>query len=338
MAKTPFSSTYPKLGSKNYLMNSNFRFGQLGSSFSTPSSGTITLDRWSHDYDGTSGTFTILRGSFAPGELFSDGVTAPKFYVRWNQTVAGSGNNYRYFRQRIEGVETLAGKTVTLSFRARASVGGTQMGLRYEQFFGTGGSPSALAGANPPDTFSLTTSWAFYKATFTIPSIAGKTLGTNSNDWLGIFFRMPINAIFQIDISNVMLNEGGDAADWHLMGENENHELSLIQRFLCKSYNTDTNPGTATWAGAVIANVMWIGGNDMSSSTSFPVRMRAIPSLAVYSPSTGASGQAGRSNGSNLSGITSPGVSDIGASLNWHNSGGVDDAYEGWHFVANAEL
>src|SRR4029077_16418747 len=86
------------------------------------------------------------------------------------------------------GVRRLGGKTVTISFWAQASAA-LKLGINMSQIFGTGGSPSsglwALATGN---AITLTTGWARYSTTITLPSVSGKTLGTNGNDYTGLMF------------------------------------------------------------------------------------------------------------------------------------------------------
>jgi hypothetical protein len=90
--------------------------------------------------------------------------------------------------QRIENVRRLAGKTVTLSFWAQAPSGaGLKLGIQVVQNFGTGGSPSApLAALSIGAAVTTTTAWARYSVTIALPSIAGKTLGTNGNDFTSV--------------------------------------------------------------------------------------------------------------------------------------------------------
>jgi hypothetical protein len=59
------------------------------------------------------------------------------------------------------------------------------MALNVEQAFGTGGSPSSgVFGTG--QTVTLTSSFAPFALTFSVPSISGKTLGTNGNDYLAL--------------------------------------------------------------------------------------------------------------------------------------------------------
>ena len=57
------------------------------------------------------------------------------------------------------------------------------MVVALQQSFGTGGSPSTAVNASSV-TVSLTGSWEPFAATIAVPSIAGKTIGTNGDDHL----------------------------------------------------------------------------------------------------------------------------------------------------------
>lgn len=67
-------------------------------------------------------------------------------------------------------------------------------------------------------------------------------------------------------------------------------ELLLCQRYFCKSYSYLSAPGVITNAGALICEENSIGGTAHNIEASFPVTMRTIPSMAAYSPDTGAVG------------------------------------------------
>src|SRR5215471_2013570 len=101
----------------------------------------------------------------------------------------GTAGGYNYAEQRIENVRRLAGKTVTLSFWAFSSAPTLRLGANLAQFFGTGGSPSAQVNVvGQAVTIGANNAWAptRFALTFTMPSIAGMTLGTNGNDYTGL--------------------------------------------------------------------------------------------------------------------------------------------------------
>lgn len=272
---------------KNYIINGNFDFWQRSTSFSTPATSTYTSDRFRLDYDGTIGTFVISQQVFSLGQ--TQVPNEPTYFMRWNQTAAGSASTLRSFRQRIESVRTLAGKTITLSFYAKAD-SARSVSTTIQQFFGTGGSPTATAGTTT-QTANLTTAWQKFTFVFNLSSIAGTTLGTNGDDCLEIVFKLPLNTTMTIDVAQIMVNEGASAAPWAYASGGSSllfqQELALCQRFYTKSYDIPTPPGTVISNGqvgfrAVSTNhIQWIP---------LPVSMRSSPVVTFYNPTTGASG------------------------------------------------
>jgi hypothetical protein len=225
MARTQVNSVKP--GLQNEIINGDFKIWQRGTSFSTPANSSYLADRWRTDYNGTIGAFTISRQSFTLGQTDVPG--NPTYFLRWNHTSAGSGSTARVFQQKIEGVSTLAGKSATVTFWAKAD-SARSIAIRAIQEFGTGGSPSASV-QSAATTVDLTTAWQRFDVSIAIPSISGKTLGSNGDDHLSLQFEMPLNVTFTIDIANVMFNEGGPAAAFKLAGETHSGEVTLCQRY-----------------------------------------------------------------------------------------------------------
>src|SRR5690606_6592910 len=159
-------------------------YWQRGTSFSTPASNSYTADRFKVSYDGTIGTFSVSRQAFALGQTDVPG--QPLYFLRWDHTVAGSGSTQRLLSQPIESVRSLAGGKATVSFWAKADSART-LDVAFFQNFGTGGSPSTGVQVSAQNA-SLTTSWQRFDLTFDIPSISGKTLGTNNDDLLLLEF------------------------------------------------------------------------------------------------------------------------------------------------------
>ena len=232
---------------RNYLINSNFRYNQragLSGSYSTPTSGAYNLDRWNYQYDGTPGTFSINQPSFTLGQgIVPD---EPTYYWQLAQTVANSGSTLELLSQKIESVRTLANKTVTLSFWASADTART-LTIDFRQFFGTGGGPSSPV-VTPGASFGLTTGFQQYSITVSLPSLSGKALGTNGDDYLEVRFKTPLNTTKTINISHVMLNEGNGILPWISAGKEAEAELALCQRFYEKSWDIDVAVGTGSLA------------------------------------------------------------------------------------------
>lgn len=197
-------NTGPLSGFRNAIINGNFDFWQRGTSFGSLVNTEYHADRWRILFDG-GGTRTISRQPFTVGQTDVPG--EPEFYLNWNQTVAGSGQTSNDLRQAIEDVRTFAGQQVTISFYARAAASTTLNRVFITQNFGSGGSTSVAT--DFATGISLTTSWQKFSYTNTLPSILGKTLG--SDHYINLTITTALNSTFNIDIARVQV-EGGPVA------------------------------------------------------------------------------------------------------------------------------
>lgn len=140
--------------------------------------GTNITDSWDYYVDSAVGV-TWTRNNLA--------VTAgvPEFVTGslTNTVASNAAGIARYVaaRQLIPNVRAISNQTVVVSFYAKASVGTPKVGVSIDQYFGTGGTPSATVNGTG-QAVTLTTSWARYSVTIAIPSVSGKTLGTAADD------------------------------------------------------------------------------------------------------------------------------------------------------------
>jgi hypothetical protein len=211
---------------KNKIINGDFGVWQRGTSFSNPATSAYTADRYILSYNGTGATRTISQQTFTPGTAPVAGYEG-KFFLRYAQSVAGSGGTFQSISQFIEDVRTFAGQTVTLSYWAKASAGVTLSAPFLRQNFGSGGS------ANNDEFFAsgatLTTSWQRFTQTVTLDSISGKTIGANS--YLGVGIPLPINTTFEIDLWGVQLEAGSTASPFQTATGTKQGELAACQRY-----------------------------------------------------------------------------------------------------------
>jgi hypothetical protein len=181
--------------------------------------------------------------------------------------------------QKIEGVSTLAGQTVTLSFWAKAD-SNKSIATEFVHNFGTGGSPSTAITGIQVVTHNLTASWQKFTATVAIPSISGKTIGSDNNDYISFAFWFDAGSDYNsrtnllgqqsgtFDIAQVQLEEGTVATPFEHRPIGV--ELSLCQRYFEKSYNIENSPGTNTYSG-IYAN----GGFYSMPSSNYGTRVHA---------------------------------------------------------------
>lgn len=223
----------PFSGFKNYIINGNFDVWQYGTSQTT--SGYSSDDRWANYNNGSTKIHSREVCTDAERALFN----ANYFSRTVVTSVAGAGN-FVSKTQTIEDVTKLAGKTVTISFWARAS-STMNIQLNIAQFYGTGGSPS-LKTHNPQTPLQITSTWQKKTITVTIPSIAGKILGTDGahTSFTQLYFIFESGASWisgitigqqsgTFDIAQVQLEEGSVATPF----ENRSYatELALCQRY-----------------------------------------------------------------------------------------------------------
>lgn len=318
------------LGFRNKIINGGFDIWQRGTSFSAAG---YTADRWA--IVGASGqTVSVTQQAFTPGNTITG--QEPSFFARiaWSGTPSGTF----WFTQRVEDVRTCAGQQVVLSFWAKASSSTSVFTPTIEQNFGTGGSGVVTTTSS---AITLTTSWQKFVVSFNVPSISGKTIGTNSYlDVRPLNGGSTVNGI-NIDIWGVQLEQNYQATPFEQRPFGV--ELQLCQRYYEKSYDIGTNPGTATDSGFVLAMP---GGAQASSSgihdayINFKVIKRTAASMTIYD-------NAGNSNKCRRTAVGSANydnqsVQDVNGYTNGcyfrSGSGSASTHTVSCHYVASAEL
>ena len=258
---------------KNKIINGDFGIWQRGTTFSNPTAGTYTADRFVNSSDGTGATRTISRQTFTPGTAPVAGYEG-SYFLRNDVSVSPTGATASNILHRIEDVRTFAGQTITVSFWGKAATAATYQCVALTQNFGSGGSTSVAT--DPGVNISVTTSWQRFTQTITVPSIAGKTIGTNS--YLQIIIRCPLNSVFTFDIWGVQAEYGSKATPFQTAsGGSPQAELAMCQRYYQRYPATSSlytifgNTGIGNSLTTVLFN--WL----------LPVSMRIAPSTLDYS-------------------------------------------------------
>ena len=256
----------PLAGMRNAIINGNFDIWQRGTSSSL--AGYAATDRWKNLFNGS--TCTMSRQAFALGQTDVPG--EPTYFCRMGVTSSAGAGNYAILFQGIEGVRTFAGQQVTVSFWAKADAT-KNIAIDLEQQFGSGGSPSAFISAIGTTKVSIGTSWQKITVTATMPSISGKTLGSDNNNFVGLAIWFDAGSSFNsrtdtlgqqsgtFDIAQVQVEPGAVATTFERRPIGM--ELSLCQRY----YETGSvsfcwNVGTPT---------------DIKVTRAFVVTKRVVP-------------------------------------------------------------
>lgn len=323
--------------SRNVILNSDFSINQRAFT-STTTNGTYGFDRWKLFYSGGSTTYSAQ--AFTPGTAPVSGYEAQN-YARL-VTTGYTSSGWSILQQPIEDVRTFAGQTVTFSFWAKAGSGTPKIMPSVEQNFGSGGSPSS-----PVRTYgsavTLSTSWARYSVTISVPSISGKTIGSTANT-SSIFAELWVsgedagyqNATF--DIWGIQVEEGSTATPFARATPTIASELTACQRYFESSYSGDG--GITSQQNSV--------GNPVTSATNgtgyfiqkigYKTTKRIAPTVIGYD-FTGAAGKAMYYNisAAGINGATLY-IDEIGINSFRAYIGGYTAAGFTFHYQASAEF
>jgi hypothetical protein len=278
---TPAKSGSIKSGRKNLIINPGFEIDQRNAGGSAAGN-NYGVDRW-YASQGIGSTVTHQRKDFALGQTDVPG--EPKNYLEITQT--GTSTTKTALQQSIEGVRILAGQKGSYQFHARVLSGTRGLTPVLKQRFGTGGSPSPDLDTSGTPVI-LTTTWQNISDVVSIPSIAGKTIGTNNNDNLMLSLELDLGPTVTVQIAQVQVEKGDFATDFEIRSIAE--EIELCQRYYHKTYEIDTTPGTITEAGTIGVVPDGPGAGSADVNWQYKVTMRAAPVITFYNPATGAAG------------------------------------------------
>ena len=267
--------------------------------------------------------------------------------------------------QDIDDVNTLEGKTCTLSFWAKSDIANQRVAPVLKQCF-AGGTASTLLiqGSTGHLGHTLDNTWRQYKTSFNVPSIEGQPLtnfGSSGDDALQLQLLLQANSgkagtgvTFElgglrtaagqskgltgnISFSQVQLEQGSSSTEFDK--ENPVTEIFECGRFYQKTYNLDDAPGTDTnYAGMHSLNYRTTGVDTVTHHEFVPP-MKSTPTVTVYD----AGGNINKT--SNGGGVNNTNVSKVHISergFNWGfdvNSGrpaGTSIYYV--HVVVDSEL
>jgi hypothetical protein len=300
------SASYPTLG-RNRIINGEVRINQengLGGTTNSSTSGeSRSVDTFSHDGTSAAGTYSVLQASATPPTGFSN-------YLRATTTGASASPaataSYRIFT-KLEGfgvrdflLGTAQAKTITLSFWVRSSLTGIF----------SGGFVNSANNRSYPFNYTILSAatWEYKTVTLT-GDITGTwlsdtgiglriiwDLGSGSNfegtlnTWIGALNYRTAGAVRLIstnaatlDITGIQLEIGAGATQFEYRPFQM--EIDLCQRYYEKGYDIDVptaaNNVTASWS----ATFGIMGTNHIQShSFCFKVIKRATPVMTFWTP------------------------------------------------------
>lgn len=257
---------------KNYFINGSMNIWQAGNLLSG------TGARYSADMVANSSigsTYTSSQTAWPVGQTNVD-PRAVSYLRNGVVSVAGAAN-FCNIQFPMEDVRTLAGKQVTVSFWAQCTTATQPISLEFSQLFGSGGSATVHTNAGQK---SISSSWARYSATVTLPSISGKTIGTMPHS---LIFTIWLDAGTDFNARTGSLGQRNGA--WNFWGI-KIEEGSEASPFVVEEYSTDYDKCCRYyWAppldGTSTGPICWSGdattATNYLASVAFPTKMAYVP-------------------------------------------------------------
>ena len=185
---------------RSWVDNGNFEIANNGNGPFTTSN-VIGIDRHPELASGT--TFSTTRVALSPSVLLEGAYVHP---ARWHKRVvvtAGAGaGDFCYSLHRIAGVHYLSGQNATFTVWVKSGAAAT-CAFTISQNFGTGGAPSATVTGIGVTKANTTTAWQKLTFYVSIPSIAGKTLGTAGDDCLELKMWWDAGSTYNTETSSL---------------------------------------------------------------------------------------------------------------------------------------
>ena len=342
---------------KNAIINGDFNIWQRGTSFSTMTTQNLSTDRWLYHKAGTM-IHTITRETDVPTVAQSGHKSNYSMKVDCTAAQGSIGAaEYNHISQYIEGYNFVpfVGKTATLSFWVKA----TKTGIYCIGFRNPAIDRSYIAEyeVNSSDTWEkkeVTLTFDYSGGTWNYTNGTGLDVtwtlasGTNfhgvKDTWLTGNYIATSNQVNACDniannfqLSQVQFELGETASPFE--SKTIQQEMELCQRYYEKSYSVGVNSGTIDPAGSLYS----IAASTLLYRTCiqpiYKVVKRTIPTIAIYSPGTGAI--------SNIRDISSGGNIDRTADITSSNTKScrirnteivTDEHLHSAHFTADAEL
>ena len=298
---TPFFT-----GFKNRIINGDFSVWQRGTSFSSTG---YTADRWRYDTD-TDDSVSISKTNTTGSESFT-----AQSYASIALT-AGTTGNFNKFSTRLEFPKLYFGKTVTLSFWAKASVATNITAKIAFNFSGT--EYNAVSSAA-----SIGTTWQRHTVTFTLGTPSGFT--ESGSDYLDVALLLPVNTTVTIDVANVQLEEGDTVTDFEFVS----YDIQLLRcmRYYEKGYTYIECP-----VGSTAAKITGI-------TTRFINAKRSSPTITASDGSTSGTITRYNSTGSVVPGETNFTIDSVSrVEFRLYTASGLDVGGIGFNWTADAEL
>jgi hypothetical protein len=256
----------------NLVLNSAMQVWQRGTTFAISNTSAYTADRWQ-------GRVTAACTTSYSRQATGDTTNLPniQYAVRVQRASGQTALPYLILEQSFESVNSIpfAGKTVTLSFYARAganfSAASSQLGI---QLYSGTGTDQNISGAYTGltavvnQTPTLTTTWQRF-------SYSGSVASTATELAISMLYQTvgTAGAADYFEVTGFQVEVGSSATAFHTNQPTIQAELAACQRYCWKA--------TSDAVDKVLAVGMYFNSTVISGMLQFPVTMRTSPTATV---------------------------------------------------------
>lgn len=267
-------------GFRNKVVNGGLGIWQSGLSFPLVAPvAAYTADQWVVGVIGTGGSGTATQVAVADAAVLNQGLG---YALRVQITAPPSSHTATFIHIPVEDPRTFAGKSVRLTFWARADAARAVTG-GLSILPGTGGSPAGAYNVTPIHA-AVTTVWQRFSAVVALNAASTITPGTNGDGSMLVNLGLPTGVAMWVETTGVSLEiDTGAVTDFEV--RDNGIEFAMAQRYF--------QVGTFQIFAPVTA------GSGSIFFAKFPVVMRAPPTVTpTYLILTNVSSTAINSDGS----------------------------------------
>lgn len=248
----------------NHVIDPGFDFWDEGVTRNSVVNGDYGHTLWKVTENGTGGTANMTQEAFTAGQTDVPG--NPLYYLKYDVTVAGTGETFHTLQMLLEDVTRLSGGSTVTRIYMRVASGTESVDVQYKQTFAgdTNETTTLISGA------TVTTTWQAFEGSAAIGSVSGKVID-NDADYVSLVISLPINSTFTLYIAMPGLFEGSIAPEY------DRPPLSVTRTLMNRySYPLPEASGIGSASGIVAT-----GMADSDTLARFAVQnqMRAVPSL-----------------------------------------------------------
>lgn len=187
--------------------NANYTTTSFNYGTSTATVYNIAPGGWTFERPNT--TTSVDTISFARvGSFVASPTSSPRYELNVVCTAPNAGDAYKDLRIKFNDVNKFASDTqqYTFAFTGQSNSGTLNVSINIVKYFGSGGSTTLYTSTGT--SFALTSNPQIFSLPIIFGTNAGKTIGSNDDDFVQVTISFPTNASFNATITDAILTPG----------------------------------------------------------------------------------------------------------------------------------